>query len=247
MPTLRSSILELLTGEAASTQRVSRLHNGVRPCLFKAIPKLAGPSKVSDHSKQRQRRQQRRQQQCLLVLLCGCRLVLSLPSAHYGVPRNIIGCSTGRITHPLLRVHRLAPPLATLAFSSTTETAPTTPKPAFFTTPLHHLHLAHNAKMVQFAGYTMPLMYPPQTHISEHNFTREHCSLFDVSHMVQHLFTGPGALAFLEFLTPADLAKLSPYTSTLSVFLNPTGGIVDDSIITMKAGRDQLCRYKCGV
>ena len=58
--------------------------------------------------------------------------------------------------------------------------------------------------------------------------------------MVQHLFTGPGALAFLESLTPADLAKLSSYTSTLSVFLNPTGGIVDDSIITMKAGREQF-------
>lgn len=152
--------------------------------------------------------------------------------------RSIIGCTAGRITHPGLRITGAIP--TTAAFSSAAETHPTTPKPALSTTSLHHLHLAHNAKMVPFAGYSMPLMYPPQTHISEHNFTREQCSIFDVSHMVQHLFTGPGALAFLESLTPADLVKMSPYTSTLSVFLNSMGGIVDDSIITMKAGRDQF-------
>ena len=87
----------------------------------------------------------------------------------------------------------------------------------------------------------MPLMYPPQTHIFEHNWTREHASIFDVSHMVQHLFSGPGALAFLESLTPADLGALGPFTSTLSVLLaHPTGGIIDDTIITMKASQEQF-------
>lgn len=59
--------------------------------------------------------------------------------------------------------------------------------------------------------------------------------------MVQHLFSGPGALAFLESLTPADLGSMSPFTSTLSVFLaHPTGGIVDDTIITMQASQEQF-------
>lgn len=59
--------------------------------------------------------------------------------------------------------------------------------------------------------------------------------------MVQHMFSGPGALAFLESLTPADLVALGPFHSTLSVFLvHPTGGIIDDTIITMRASQQQF-------
>lgn len=108
-------------------------------------------------------------------------------------------------------------------------------------TPLYELHVQHAAKLVPFASYSMPLLYPSQSHSVSHQFTREHASIFDVSHMVQHLFSGPGALAFLESLTPSDLASLSPFSSTLSVLLaEPTGGILDDLIITMQASQEQF-------
>lgn len=59
--------------------------------------------------------------------------------------------------------------------------------------------------------------------------------------MVQHVFSGSGVLAFLESLTPTDLGSLRPFTSTLSVLLaHPTGGIIDDTIITMQASQEQF-------
>lgn len=82
----------------------------------------------------------------------------------------------------------------------------------------------------------MPVQYAGQSVGQEHHFTRSHASLFDVGHMVQHRFEGPGALAFLQRVTPAGLTGLSPYSSTLSALLWPgTGGIVDDTIVTKLA------------
>ncbi|KAI2629820.1 glycine cleavage system T protein [Hypoxylon sp. NC1633] len=105
-------------------------------------------------------------------------------------------------------------------------------------TPLYDLHVAHGAKMVPFGGYSMPVQYAGQSVVGEHTFTREHASLFDVGHMVQHRFEGPGATAFLQRVTPAGLEKLAPHSGTLSVLLWPgTGGIVDDTIVT-KLGSD---------
>lgn len=87
--------------------------------------------------------------------------------------------------------------------------------------------------MVPFGGYSMPLQYSDQGISASHIWTRENASLFDVSHMVQHRFSGAGAQAFLELLTPSELATLAVHQSTLSCFLHPlTGGIVDDCIIT---------------
>ncbi|KAI1764763.1 glycine cleavage system T protein [Hypoxylon sp. FL1150] len=103
-------------------------------------------------------------------------------------------------------------------------------------TPLYDLHVAHGAKMVPFGGYHMPVQYAGQSVGQEHHFTRSHASLFDVGHMVQHRFEGPGALAFLQRVTPAGLTGLAPYSSTLSALLWPgTGGIVDDTIVTKLA------------
>ncbi|KAK6344465.1 Aminomethyltransferase, mitochondrial [Orbilia brochopaga] len=99
-------------------------------------------------------------------------------------------------------------------------------------TPLHALHLRHGGKMVEFGGFDMPVQYADQSIGDSHRYVREKCGIFDVSHMVQHQFTGPTAAAFLESLTPSDLAALHPFTSTLSVFLLPTGGILDDTVIT---------------
>ncbi|TGZ76891.1 glycine cleavage system T protein [Ascodesmis nigricans] len=106
-------------------------------------------------------------------------------------------------------------------------------------TPLYSLHVEAGAKMVPFAGYSMPVTYPGQSLTESHNHVRTKAGLFDVSHMVQHRFKGPAALPFLEKLTPSDLTLLTPGTSTLSVFLHPvTAGIVDDLIITMLTPED---------
>ena len=87
--------------------------------------------------------------------------------------------------------------------------------------------------MVPFGGFQMPVQYNSLSISASHHFTRSHASLFDVSHMVQHHFSGPGATAFLEMITPASIAELGTHRSGLSTLLWPvTGGIVDDTIIT---------------
>lgn len=80
----------------------------------------------------------------------------------------------------------------------------------------------------------MPLSYAsePASGLSPHAHVRTHAGLFDVSHMVQSYFRGPSAQAFLESLCPTDLGKLGKMEGGLTVFLNETGGIVDDSIVT---------------
>ena len=65
-----------------------------------------------------------------------------------------------------------------------------------------------------------------------HNYVRARAGLFDVSHMLQHRFTGPTAQSFLMSLCPSSLDSLSPFSSTLSVLLNEEGGIIDDMIVT---------------
>lgn len=103
-------------------------------------------------------------------------------------------------------------------------------------TALYDLHLAHGGKMVPFGGFHMPVQYSALSVSASHAFTRTHASLFDVSHMVQRTFRGPGAVAFLQRVTPANLEALAENTSTLSTLLHPTtGGIVDDTVITKLA------------
>ncbi|KAJ5098807.1 Aminomethyltransferase [Penicillium argentinense] len=107
-------------------------------------------------------------------------------------------------------------------------------------TQLYDLHEAHGAKMVPFAGFSMPLQYADLSHVESHMWTREKASLFDVSHMVQHHLSGPGALELLMKITPSSLDKLTPNTSTLSCLLEEgTGGILDDCVITRR-GEDSF-------
>lgn len=87
--------------------------------------------------------------------------------------------------------------------------------------------------MVPFGGFHMPVQYSSLSVSASHHFTRSHASLFDVSHMVQHRFSGPGSNAFLERITPASITGLETHRSGLSTLLLPiTGGIMDDTIIT---------------
>lgn len=85
--------------------------------------------------------------------------------------------------------------------------------------------------MVEFAGWSMPVQYK-DSHISSHLHTRQHCSLFDVSHMLQSKVTGKDCVKFIESLIVGDVAELKDNQGTLSLFTNDKGGIMDDLIVT---------------
>lgn len=93
--------------------------------------------------------------------------------------------------------------------------------------------------MVPYAGFEMPVLYNTQSHIDSHNWVRSKCGLFDVSHMLQHRVSGPGAVELLEKITPIDLGLLGVNQLSLSVLLNENAGVVDDCIIT-KHGEDRF-------
>ncbi|NWZ71567.1 GCST protein, partial [Acrocephalus arundinaceus] len=85
--------------------------------------------------------------------------------------------------------------------------------------------------MVSFAGWTLPLHYG-QGHLQSHLHTRRHCSLFDVSHMLQTLVYGRDRIRFMESLVVGDIAELKPGQGTLTLLTNEKGGITDDLIVT---------------
>jgi aminomethyltransferase len=100
-------------------------------------------------------------------------------------------------------------------------------------TPLHALHVALGAKMVEFGGYDMPVQYPAGI-LAEHLHTRAAAGLFDVSHMGQVTLHGPDAVAALETLVPGDLAVLKEGAIRYSMFTDDAGGILDDLMITQR-------------
>ena len=108
--------------------------------------------------------------------------------------------------------------------------APTAP----LTLPLDAWHRARGGRMVEFAGYMMPVQY--EGIIAEHLWTRAHAGLFDVSHMGQLTLTAGGgmsvAAAALEALLPADIAALKPGRMRYSLLLAEDGGILDDLMVT---------------
>lgn len=97
-------------------------------------------------------------------------------------------------------------------------------------TPLYKLHVELGAKMVPFAGYEMPVQYPAGI-LKEHNHTRAHAGLFDVSHMGQVRLSGTGAAAALESLVPVDIVGLGPSSQRYALFTNEQGGILDDLMV----------------
>ncbi len=102
-------------------------------------------------------------------------------------------------------------------------------------TPLTLMHVSLGAKMVPFAGYTMPISYPPGI-IAEHHHTRAQAGLFDVSHMGQVTVSGQDVAEQLERLMPADFLGLSPGCSTYALLTNEDGGVRDDLIVTHLGG-----------
>jgi len=108
--------------------------------------------------------------------------------------------------------------------------------------PLDAWHRGQGARMVPFAGYSMPIQYPEGI-IAEHEWTRTHAGLFDVSHMGQLIIAGEGAGEALEALLPADLASLAPGRMRYSLLLDDNGGILDDLILTNITAGDEPTFY----
>jgi aminomethyltransferase len=100
-------------------------------------------------------------------------------------------------------------------------------------TPLHDLHVELGARMVPFAGYSMPVQY--EGILAEHRWTRDGAGLFDVSHMGQRFLFGPDhdtTAAALEALTPGDFRSLKLGAMRYTLLLNDEGGIIDDLMVT---------------
>jgi aminomethyltransferase len=97
-------------------------------------------------------------------------------------------------------------------------------------TPLYDLHVALGARMVEFAGYYLPVQYPDGI-IHEHQHTRTAAGLFDVSHMGQVRVSGEGAARALESLIPMDVVGLDNGHMRYGLFTDADGGILDDLIV----------------
>lgn len=98
-------------------------------------------------------------------------------------------------------------------------------------TALTQKHIELGAKMVEFAGYNMPIQY--SNLIQEHETVRTKAGMFDVSHMGEFLIEGKGALELLQYVTSNDVSKLEPGKVQYSCLPNENGGIVDDLLVYM--------------
>jgi len=115
-----------------------------------------------------------------------------------------------------------------------TATRTASPETSLLRTPLYDLHLELGARMVPFAGYSMPVQYPAGL-MAEHLHTRSAAGLFDVSHMGQLSISGADAAAALESLMPVDVISLAPGLQRYGMLLNDNAGILDDLMFTRRA------------
>lgn len=111
-------------------------------------------------------------------------------------------------------------------------------------TPLRDFHAAHGARLVDFAGWEMPVQY--RSILEEHKAVRRTAGLFDVSHMGEVDVKGPEALKFLQHLVTNDCAKLFPGRVLYTVMCYPDGGVVDDLLVYMRAADDYLLCINAG-
>lgn len=102
-------------------------------------------------------------------------------------------------------------------------------------TPLYDMHLAQNAKIIDFGGWDMPINYGSQ--IEEHHQVRNDAGMFDVSHMTVVDLEGTGTRDFLRYLLANDVARLKEEGKALySCMLNAQGGVIDDLIVYFLRG-----------
>src|SRR5262245_22877962 len=104
-------------------------------------------------------------------------------------------------------------------------------------TPLNALHRGRGARMVPFAGYSMPVQYADGI-IAEHTHTRASAGLFDVSHMGQAFLVGADhetVVRALETLVPGDILNLAPGRQRYTQLTDESGGVLDDLMVTRSA------------
>src|SRR5690349_8827633 len=105
-------------------------------------------------------------------------------------------------------------------------------------TPLYPAHLEQKARIVDFAGWAMPVLYTGI--LEEARAVRHHAGIFDISHMGRIRIFGEGATHLLQSLTSNDVAALRPSEAQYSLLTNPQGGIIDDIIVYREAGDTYL-------
>ncbi|MGH7214645.1 MAG: glycine cleavage system aminomethyltransferase GcvT [Tepidisphaeraceae bacterium] len=118
-------------------------------------------------------------------------------------------------------------------------------------TPFHDFHLSAGGKLVDFAGWEMPILY--RSIVEEHEQTRRSGSIFDVSHMGRLHFSGKDAAAFLERMMTRKLSDQKVGQSRYSLVCNEAGGVMDDVIVSRDAkhwlvvcnasNREKLVKY----
>lgn len=97
-------------------------------------------------------------------------------------------------------------------------------------TPLFDAHLALNGRMVEFAGYELPVQYEKGI-IAEHNAVRNNCGIFDVSHMGEIFIEGENAENAVNYLISNDIFGMENFSCRYTLMLNEEGGVVDDFIV----------------
>ena len=111
-------------------------------------------------------------------------------------------------------------------------------------TPLRDFHAAHGARLVDFAGWEMPVQY--RSILEENKAVRRTAGLFDVGHMGEVDVKGPGAARFLDHLVTNDVSKLFPGRVIYSPMCYPNGGVVDDLLVYMRAPEDYFLCINAG-
>src|SRR3954471_14772556 len=107
--------------------------------------------------------------------------------------------------------------------------APMTTTAELLRTPLHDWHVAHGGRMVEFAGWSMPVQY--KSIVEEHNATRNAAGVFDISHMGRLQFSGSDVAVFLDSVVSRRVTDLKPYQVRYALICNEEGGILDDVLI----------------
>lgn len=111
-------------------------------------------------------------------------------------------------------------------------------------TPLRDFHAAHGARLVDFAGWEMPVQY--RSILEEHKAVRRTAGLFDVSHMGEVDVRGAEAGKFLDHLVTNSVAKLFPGRVLYSPMCYPEGGVVDDLLVYMRGADDYFLCINAG-
>lgn len=111
-------------------------------------------------------------------------------------------------------------------------------------TPLRDFHLAHGGRLVDFAGWEMPVQY--RSILEEHKAVRRAAGLFDVSHMGEVDVRGTDALRFLNRLVTNDVAKLFPGRVLYTPMCMPSGGVVDDLLVYMRGPNEYFLCINAG-